>query len=80
MNDLDFTDAPKIWKFELGIKKQRKSFIKWSNPRGNQATHFISCTKSLNVENSYYNRKKMGTTSKYDLLYVYHPPTNGKHK
>ncbi len=53
----------KIQKPKLGIKKPKGSDIKWSKPFENQATHFTNCIKSLNVENSYYNHKKIKTTS-----------------
>ncbi len=37
------------------MKKLGGSDIKWSNPYEDQTTHFASCTKSPNAENSYYN-------------------------
>jgi len=38
--------------------KLGKNDIDWYNPYGNQTTHFINCTESLNVPNSSYNHKK----------------------
>ncbi len=34
--------------------------IKWSNPCGDQATHFDGCIENPNANNS-YNRKNVGT-------------------
>jgi len=62
-NDLDPTSVPKIQKPKLGVKKLRSSDIKWSNPYGNQVTHFITCTESINAENFFYNHKKTRITS-----------------
>jgi hypothetical protein len=47
MIDLDPTNVPKIWKLEVGVKKLRGSDIEWSNPYGDQATHFVSALKTL---------------------------------
>jgi len=80
MNDLDPTNVPKIWKPKLGIRKLGGNDIKWSNPCGNQTTHFVGYIESPNVKNSSCNHKKIGTTSLQDLLYVYHPLINEKHK
>ncbi len=63
MIDLDPTSVPKIQKPKLRVKKPRESDIKWSNPCGDQATHFNDCTKILNLENFSYNHKKIITTS-----------------
>jgi hypothetical protein len=60
---LDPTNAPKIQKPESKIKKPRGSDIKWSNPCGNQITHFTNYTKSPNAKNPYSNCKKTITTS-----------------
>jgi hypothetical protein len=43
MNDLDPTNVPKIYKHESRIKKLGINDIKWSNPCGDQATHFVDC-------------------------------------
>jgi hypothetical protein len=59
MNDVDPTSVPKIRKLELEVKKLRGSDIKWSNPSGNQATHFVNCTQSANVDNLYCDRKNI---------------------
>jgi hypothetical protein len=55
-NDLDPTDAHKIWKPESGIRKLGGSDIEWYS--ANQATHFTCYIKSLDVENSSYNHLK----------------------
>jgi hypothetical protein len=47
----------------LRVKKPRGSDIEWSNPYGDQATHFTNYTENPNVEKSCYNRKKIRTTS-----------------
>jgi len=44
--------------------------MKWSNSCGDQATHFVSCIESLNVDNPYCNHKNAGTTFDVGLLYV----------
>jgi hypothetical protein len=49
MNDLDPTDVPKIQKLELRIRKPKRNDTKWFNPCGDQTTHFVGCTKSLDV-------------------------------
>ncbi len=54
---------PKIQKPQLEVKKLRRSDIKWSNPCGDQITHFDHCSESANVENSCCNCKKIRTTS-----------------
>jgi len=58
MSDLDPTSAPKIQKLMLGVKKLRGGYIEWSNPYGDQATHFVGCTESFSAENSSCNCKK----------------------
>jgi hypothetical protein len=52
-------------KYETKIKskKQEKNDIEWSNPCGDQTTHFVNCTKNFNAENYYSNCKKTRTTS-----------------
>jgi len=45
------------------VKSPRGSHIKWSNPYGDQTTHFIDYTKSPNAQNSCCNCKKTRTTS-----------------
>ncbi len=59
---MNSTDAPKIRKLELGVKKLRRSDIKWPNPCENQATHFVGYIQSPNVDNSSCNHKNVGTT------------------
>ncbi len=49
---------PQIRKVDSKVKKLRKCDIEWSNPCGDQATHFVGYTKSLNVKNFYCNHKK----------------------
>jgi hypothetical protein len=52
----------KIQKPKLGVKNPRGSDIEWSNPYGDQATHFDGCIESPNADNSSYNRKNARTT------------------
>jgi hypothetical protein len=54
--------APKIWKPKSKIWKPRGSDIKWSNPWGDQATHFVGYTKRLYAKNSSYNHKNAKKT------------------
>ncbi len=61
-NNLNPTSAPKIQKLKLGVRKLRRGYIKWSNPCGNQATHFAGCTESFSAKNSSCNCKKIRTT------------------
>jgi hypothetical protein len=58
MNDLDYTNVPKIQKPMLRVRKPKGSDIEWSNPCGDKATHFVGFIKSPNVENSSCNHKK----------------------
>jgi hypothetical protein len=51
-----------MWKLKLGIRKLKGSDIEWSNPCGEQTTHFIGCTENPKVKNSCCNHKKIGTT------------------
>jgi hypothetical protein len=46
----------------LKVRKSKGSDIKWSNPYGDQTTHFVGCIESPNVHNSCYNHKKTKTT------------------
>jgi hypothetical protein len=62
-NDLDPIGVPKIQKPKLGVRKLGGSDIKWSNPLGNQVTHFIGCIESISVENFFCNHKKTRITS-----------------
>jgi hypothetical protein len=41
-NDVDPTNAPKIQKLESRIRKLKGLNIKWSNPYGDQTTHYIN--------------------------------------
>jgi hypothetical protein len=61
-NYLDLTSAPEIQKLKLGVKKPRGNDIKWSNPYGDQATHFVGRIESPNVINSSCNHRKVKTT------------------
>jgi hypothetical protein len=63
-NNVDPTNAPKIRKPNLGVKKPRRNDIEWSNPWRNQATHFVGYTKSLNA-NNFYNCKN--TIATFDV-------------
>jgi hypothetical protein len=49
--------APKIWKPESRVKKSKGSDIEWSNPYGDQVTHFTNY-----IEMSYYNCTKIRIT------------------
>jgi hypothetical protein len=60
---VDPTSAPKIQKPKSRIRKLGRIDIEWSNPYGDQATHYIACIESLNANNSCYNRKNARTTS-----------------
>jgi len=55
--------CPKYKKPKSRVKKPRGSDIEWSNPYGNQVTHFVGCTKNHDAENSSCNHKKVGITS-----------------
>jgi hypothetical protein len=46
----------------LGVRKPSGSDMDKSNPCGDQTTHFIDLMECLNVANSTYKCKKMGTT------------------
>ncbi len=50
--------TPRTQRLDLGLKELKGSDINWSNPYGDQATHFVSCTKSPNPPNFSCNRKK----------------------
>jgi hypothetical protein len=63
MNDLDPNNAPKIRKPESKVRKPRGNDIKWSNPCGDQATHFNDYIEIPSFENSSCNHKKIGATS-----------------
>jgi hypothetical protein len=47
---------------KLKVRKLKGNDIKWSNPSGDQVTHFANCTENLNAENSCYDCKKTRTT------------------
>jgi hypothetical protein len=65
----------------LGARKPRGIDIDWFNPYGDQVTHFIICTKSLNAPNSYNcQKKKKKNTSKAKLVMCISLPTKEKHK
>ncbi len=57
MNGKKPTGASRIQKLDLGVRKYGRSDIDWS-------THFIDCTKSLNVPNYFCNRKRKGSMFK----------------
>jgi hypothetical protein len=65
--------APKIWKPELRVKKWKGSDIEWSNPYGNQVTHFINY-----IEKHYCNRKKIRTSSNARHIICISPANKGK--
>ncbi len=62
---MDHTNVPKIRKLKSKIKKSGGSHIEWSNFCEDQTTHFVSCLKSLNADNSSYNCKNIRPT--YDV-------------
>jgi hypothetical protein len=59
----------------LGARKPRGIDIDWFNPYGDQVTHFIICTKSLNAPNSYNCQKKKKKHIQSKTSYV-HITTN----
>jgi hypothetical protein len=52
------------------VRKLRGSDIKWSNPYGDQITHFIGCIKSLNVEKIYCNQKIVTSLNARPIIFV----------
>jgi hypothetical protein len=60
---VDPTNATKIQKPKSRIRKLGGTDIEWSNPCGNQATHYIGYTKSFNANNSCYDHRNTKTTS-----------------
>jgi len=62
----------------LEVKKPKGNDIKWSNPYGDQATHFTSYTKTPNVKIPTTIVKKQKPHLMQDLLYAYCLPTKGK--
>jgi hypothetical protein len=70
------TITPKIRRSDIGVKKLKGSGINWSNPYGDQATHFVDYMKSPNAPNSSYNHTKKVTHLKQDQLCEYHLPMN----
>jgi hypothetical protein len=72
--------TPWIQKLDLGVRKPGGSDIDWSNFCRDQATHFVGCTESPNVPNSFYNRKKNVIHPRRDQLCAYHLLTKKKHK
>jgi hypothetical protein len=59
----------------LGVRKPKGINIKWSNPYGNQPTHFVGYIESPNIKNSFYNPKKTRTTFNAKPT-IYISPTN----
>ncbi len=53
----------KVRKPKLGVRKLGGSDLEWSNPCGNQTTHFVGNIKSPNAQNYCCNCKKTGSTS-----------------
>jgi hypothetical protein len=51
--------TPKIWKLKSKVRKSGKSDREWSNPYGNQATHFTGCTNAKKIS---CNCKNVRTT------------------
>jgi hypothetical protein len=77
-NGKEPTGTPRIRKLDSGVKKLRGSDIDWLNPYGNQATHFVSFTKSLNVPNSSNNHKKTNNTFEVGLIMCISSTNKGK--
>jgi hypothetical protein len=50
--------TPRTQRLDLGTRELKGSDINWSNPYGNQTTHFVSCTESFNPPNFSCNWKK----------------------
>jgi hypothetical protein len=69
--------VPKIQNPKSKIKKLRKNDIKWSNPYGDQITHFVDCIESFNIKNFYCNHEKTGITFDTGLT-IYVSSTNEK--
>ncbi len=69
---------PRIQKPKSRVKKPRRSDMKWSNPYGEQVTHFLGWTKNLHVENSCYNHKKIITTFYAGLIICVSSTNEGK--
>jgi hypothetical protein len=62
-NGFNPTSVPKVWKPKSRVRKLRGSDLKWSNPCGDQTSHFVGYTKSPNAQNFCCNSKKTKTTS-----------------
>jgi len=58
MNNLDTINPAKIQKPKLEVRKPGGNDIDWSNPYGDQATHFFGCTKNFNVKKNVIIIKK----------------------
>jgi hypothetical protein len=54
--------ALRIWKLNSNSRKLEISDINWSNPCGNQATHFTNYIESLNAPNSSYDHQNANST------------------
>jgi hypothetical protein len=79
-NGKEPTSTFKIWRPDSCVRTTKGSDIEWSNPYGDQTTHFVNCTESPNVPNFSYNCKKNVTHLRQDQLCAYHLPTKEKHK
>jgi hypothetical protein len=64
----------------LKIRNPRGSDIEWSNPCGDQVTHFIGYIERPDVENSSYNCKKTRTTFDARLIICVSFANEGKTK
>jgi hypothetical protein len=68
-------------KIRIKNKKQGKNDIEWSNPCGDQTTHFnLTALEVLMLKTFALIVKKQEPHLMEDLLYAYHLPTKGKHK
>jgi hypothetical protein len=76
---VDPTNAPKIRKPELKVRKPRRSDMELSNLSKNQTTHFVGCIERPNTNNSSYNLKNVRTTSNVGPT-ICVSSVKGKHK
>jgi hypothetical protein len=73
--------TPRTQRLDLGTRKLRGSDINWSNPYGDQATHFVVALKVLILQTFLVIRKKKWVTCpRQNQLCVYHLLTKEKHK
>jgi hypothetical protein len=74
------TNAFRIRKPMLGVRKHGRNDMDKFNPCGNQVTQFISWMENLNVANFAYKHKKVGTTFETWPTICTLLTSEGKHK